>query len=522
MARTALFVCFAPENITNPEFVTKPFCDWKNACGGERGALNRHNKSDTHVIAVQSADDFLQVCHQNRKSVKEYLSQAYAEKIRRNRAALLCILDVIMALAERAIPLRGSSNKATGQEDSNFNFFIKWKAQDNPEFAAFLKNAPRNARYLSPQIQNQLIDCMAKVIRKYIVEEAMKVDFFSVIADETCDASTTEQMSVCIRYIRSDGSGKIEVSEDFLGFVQLKETNAAAITDKLLTKLSEWNLELSKLRGKGFDGASVMSGHVSGVTTRIQQALPKAKYFTHCRSHCLNLVIVSSCNNVPEVKNFMDAFRKLSVFVNSSHKRKSILKSNISEKSTLELLTDLDVHDEELHIASNRRQGLPTLCETRWLSRVDSLSVLLGKYDQLKNALEEISDDSSAESKSDANAYLKKMCQFPFILTATMTQHILAILRPLSLGLQSKKCDLVEAYEECQIIIAMIRDERDKFHEVFLNATAILKKTYGDSEEPEIQRASANKRHSHRANAQLRISTRLTTTTPSLIMSCPI
>ena len=101
--------------------------------------------------------------------------------------------------------------------------------------------------------------------------------------------------------------------------------NAEGITDALLTKLGEWKVDVSKWRGKGFDGATTMSGHISGVTTRIQQALSQAKYFTHCRNHCLNLVVVSSCKDVPEVRNCMDAFRELSFLINNSHKRKSIL-----------------------------------------------------------------------------------------------------------------------------------------------------------------------------------------------------
>ena len=44
--------------------------------------------------------------------------------------------------------------------------------------------------------------------------------------------------------------GNTDVTEDFLGFVQLKETNAEATTDALLTKLREWNLDLCKWRGK--------------------------------------------------------------------------------------------------------------------------------------------------------------------------------------------------------------------------------------------------------------------------------
>ena len=70
----------------------------------------------------------------------------------------------------------------------------------------------------------------------------------------------------------------------------------------------------------------------------------------------------------------MDAFRELSFFINNSHKRKSILKSKVSQEAVDELFGDLKQHEEELLLYANTRQGLPTLCETRWLSRVDSLS----------------------------------------------------------------------------------------------------------------------------------------------------
>lgn len=89
-------------------------------------------------------------------------------------------------------------------------------------------------------------------------------------------------MTVAIRYLRTNDCGNAEVTGDFRGFIQLKETNAEGITDVLLIKLGEWKVNVSKWRGKGFDGASTMSRRISGVITRIEQALPQAKYFTHC------------------------------------------------------------------------------------------------------------------------------------------------------------------------------------------------------------------------------------------------
>jgi len=86
--------------------------------------------------------------------------------------------------------------------------------------------------------------------------------------------------------------------------------------------------------GKGFDGASTMSGHVSGVQARISEKFPRAKYFTHCSSHCLNLVVVHCCK-VPMIRNFMDSFQRLSFFIRGSAKRKNVFADCFIDSGTL-------------------------------------------------------------------------------------------------------------------------------------------------------------------------------------------
>ena len=100
-----------------------------------------------------------------------------------------------------------------------------------------------------------------------------------------------------------------------------------------------------------------------------------------------------------------------------------------------ELFGELKEHEKELLLYANRRQGLPTSCETRWLSQVHSLSTLLVKYDQVKNALHDNAIESTGQSRSDACTYLKKMSKFSFQMVRVMIQHILAFVRPLSVAL---------------------------------------------------------------------------------------
>ena len=68
------------------------------------------------------------------------------------------------------------------------------------------------------------------MIRKSIVDECNSSLFWSIMADETTDVSTKEQVSVCIRYIRRNSLHKLEVCEEFLGFCSVPVTNAEAIT----------------------------------------------------------------------------------------------------------------------------------------------------------------------------------------------------------------------------------------------------------------------------------------------------
>ena len=66
-------------------------------------------------------------------------------------------------------------------------------------------------------------------------------------------------------------------------------SNAKHISDAMLKFLADCDLELDNLRGQGYDGASVMAGHVSGVSSRILERQPRAEYH-HCRGHNLNLI----------------------------------------------------------------------------------------------------------------------------------------------------------------------------------------------------------------------------------------
>ncbi|XP_068704558.1 52 kDa repressor of the inhibitor of the protein kinase-like [Montipora foliosa] len=145
---------------------------------------------------------------------------------------------------------------------------------------------------------------------------------------------------------------------------------------------------------QGYDGASVMSGHVSGVQTRIRQVNPNAVY-VNCQPHVLNLCIIHA-SKLPLVRNIMDTMQEVTLAFKFSAKRLLVFK---------EQLGDNPVAREEM----GRRSKLKLLCETRWASRADCLSVFIDTFKSpnldLIQASEEAKTCSSvlnAEKNDDA------------------------------------------------------------------------------------------------------------------------
>lgn len=84
------------------------------------------------------------------------------------------------------------------------------------------------------------------------------------MADETQDYTTTEQLSLCERYLSSKNG-----CEEFIGFVRLEKLDAQTIADTLLQALQEWVCNMCGLVGQGYDGASVMSLSRNGVQAKV-------------------------------------------------------------------------------------------------------------------------------------------------------------------------------------------------------------------------------------------------------------
>ena len=295
---------------------------------------------------------------------------------------------------------------------------------------------------LSPDIQNEIINIIGNQIRTSIVESCNNSKFFTLIADETTNTSTREQVSVCLRYLERDPiSNKISIKEDFLDFVMATSTTGEHLAELLIETLNNAGINTMNMRAQGYDGAANMSGKYNGVQARILQIVPGAMY-VHCKSHCLNLAIVHSCKDT-SVRNVMSTVQEVAFsFDYSSKKLQAFYQELDSDATTKENM--------------DKRTKLRTLCETRWTSRADALYTFKTSFPVVVHALERL----QGLGDDKAGQYLASITRFEFVIALVVSEHILQSTVYLSKFLQGIECDLLEATKECKTVIELLRAER--------------------------------------------------------------
>ena len=254
-------------------------------------------------------------------------------------------------------------------------------------------------------------------------------------------------------------------------------------------------IDVENMRGQGYDGASNMSSNRVGVQARIRQVAPLATYI-HCSGHCLNLVI-SKCCSIPNIRNVLDQLQRCCRFFLYSPKRSGIL----------EHIVLVNVPE------SQRRKTLLDLCKTRWAERHSYYQHFYLAYIYVIQALELIGyrrhldrygdkyADWDTSSRSDAQQILAAVTSFGFIVCFMSLYQYLSHLSGITVKLQRKALDILQAHEMISEIISVYKTERLN---VSSNFQAIFTQSMRMAEEvgiqPEMPRVA--KRQEHRSNPE--------------------
>lgn len=220
------------------------------------------------------------------------------------------IIETIILQGKQEIALRGHrdhgrlSTETPDHNDGNFRALLRFRiACGDQIIKKHIEADSAKMQYTSPMIQNELIDICGNIIIEKIVSKMNSAECFTVLADETTDISGKEQFSLCARYV-DDSSGSPVLREDFLKFVVVGDMTGKGLSRTLISNCIDIGLDLKKLVGQGYDGASSMRGHTNGCAAEVTKIYLQVIYI-HCASHSLNLVVGAICE-IANIRNTLD------------------------------------------------------------------------------------------------------------------------------------------------------------------------------------------------------------------------
>ena len=238
-------------------FVSEGFSNWK-----------KKEKLQTHVGGPNSAHNQAwgkcEALLNQKQQIATFFNKMSNQARIDYRIRLGATIDCARFLLQQGLPFRGHDETEDSKNQGNFLELLQWLCNHNKDIEAIsLKNAPENLKLAAPDIQKDIVNCIAVEIVNSIIQD-IGDKLFSILIDESKDISSKEQMSIVLRYV-----DKRCVIERFVGIVHVTDTSSLSLKEAIDGFFSIHGLSMTSLRGQGYDGASNMRGEFNGLKTLI-------------------------------------------------------------------------------------------------------------------------------------------------------------------------------------------------------------------------------------------------------------
>ena len=149
--------------------------------------LGKHAKGSPHCAAMEKWMNFT-VNRNKQTSVLLQLQTHHQQEIKRNRKYLSVIIETLIFTAQQNIPQRNSTEDrtdlgtASDVNRGNFLELLHLRCRDLPWLSFKLnENLKKHSQWLSPEIQNEIFDIAATLVRKAICKNVADAEVFSLI-----------------------------------------------------------------------------------------------------------------------------------------------------------------------------------------------------------------------------------------------------------------------------------------------------------------------------------------------------
>jgi len=361
-------------------------------------------------------------------------------------------IKAVRYLLNQGLAFRGHDESEESTNKGNFRELLQLLADGNDKVKEAISKAPKNNKMIAPEIQKDIAECFAEIIVKSVIEE-IDGDVFCILVDESADVSGKEQMAIVLRYVDKLG----EIKERLIAVVHVKETSTSCLKANFDHVFAKYGLSFKQVRGQGYDGARNMRGEFNGLRALIMRENSSA-YYIHCFAHQLQLVIVAVAKKNDDSSDFFDMVSLLLTVAGASCKRKDMIRESQQER------VKKAIGSGQLSSGTglNQEQALQRAGDTRWGSHYKTLKSLNNLYPEVIEVLHYVEKEGPNDAqRRQARGLLNYLKDFDFVFHLQLMPLILGHANSLSLSLQRKDKDILEAMLKVKLTKQKIQQIRD-------------------------------------------------------------
>ena len=135
--------------------------------------INFHEKSAKHLTACLNYNIW-----RNNYSIDKNIEQNILQEKHYWKQVLHRLLRITLTLARSNIAFRGHSEYSEETYNGNFLEISYLLAEYDTVMDGLLKKTKGTMKYMSPSIQNELIDCLASEVEEHLTKKFLLLPFF--------------------------------------------------------------------------------------------------------------------------------------------------------------------------------------------------------------------------------------------------------------------------------------------------------------------------------------------------------
>ena len=399
------------------------------------------------------ADDF-----ENEDGNSETVIHAQnSDQITKKRICLKNFITIIRFLALQdmaySIDLFGEQTAEQRHQEA-FLSMVELISSWNDEFSQALSG---NDSYLSKcasfPFQKHILHILASGVKKHIREE-IGDSKFCIVLDGARDESEKEQMPLILRFVDKNGF----IQEQLFDIVDVgySRFNAVTLKEQVCAILSRHNLDVSNIRGQGYDGTCDMREQWNGLQALFLNECPSA-YYIHCFAHKLDLALVGASTEIMPIAQF---FYSLTIVVNffctCRKPDDKLLAAELNEIAQLLETRELETGEGEDCLGTMQQVG-----DARSTSYFSPICSLINRYDATCCILEKLSENGSNYCQNgDAYMAYNHLTTFDFVLVLHLMRNTMGITDILCQALQQQYPNVVNVKHIVRSSKALLQNMR--------------------------------------------------------------